>query len=872
MSNIAIEDAYPLLPAQRGFLVDSLAGESDQYRQQICVEVNISAVKLKQHIQQVVSKNKILRTVFDWSDGQPMQVVISGLRPVVEEYETTDDSTRSSLLQTERMALGALSDAPPIRFAIISQKSQLFLAVTYHHILLDGPSISLLLEQIMTGVYLPDISFDTYQGWLEDNVGANEYAIWEELLANINRSSGIAYGQVQDNTRHYEATLDKAFYGELINKAKTLHVTPAVYLQTLWSEWALAYFHKEKLLYGLVTSTRLPGLTDTALGPYIATVPWLVSSSKTETLNATVAETNDIGLRIAKAKHIPLGDIAKHTSPQALGFEFILTITTRPVENTAAYTVTDTYENTGYKLSVDIEITDSVQIKFTTILNGISDALVSFADYCERQIKSSAKLDITGRAPISAEQKISVDGSDTQSLNNTHNIRMALSVLFDIVEADIDMSVSFLEMGGDSIIALRFKSLLRDKGLDVSIGDILQADSIRELTHRVREVDNVDQKAEHGSSAPLRTTHDLLGDAANQVTPIPSAALAIVNAYRLGYGQDYHEQTAFCLSGSFDTDLLEHSLKLLANELPTLRLHYPKEMPMTQVLTNTPRVTLEVKEYAEQSFDMFVKTVNIEDWNEPFDIASGPMLRVVVSRARRDEWYFFMSFSALVTDGWSFATMLERLFNIYASLNNGAYIANHPDPYMNYADSTSLTIPTYTTVLIEEAPDGYTSNISGADFVIEESLAVKIFAKSQEEHQTVSHFLLNVVHEVLKDKGFADIQIYENGRDTPDYFESVGPYCRLSSYEVCAQGLKHAYFVFENYPRDSEDRLKSGQQQYFHEHGNWRRNLLPPMVATGFLFDAMGKTITAQILSRDGPRSAKHYGKLIHQAIEEKFL
>ena len=187
--DIRIEDAYPLLPAQRGFLVDSLAGEEDRYRQQICVEVSLPIPALKNNIQELVARNKILRTIFDWSDGEPVQVVIDGINPSINMFSIPEDGILSLLLTQEKGALRPVSDAPPIRFAIIQDGRKVFLAVTYHHILLDGPSVNLLLEQVLTANYLPEVPASVYHEWFEQNISENEYAVWRDLLSGIDRQS-----------------------------------------------------------------------------------------------------------------------------------------------------------------------------------------------------------------------------------------------------------------------------------------------------------------------------------------------------------------------------------------------------------------------------------------------------------------------------------------------------------------------------------------------------------------------------------------------------------------------------------------------------------------------------------------------------------
>lgn len=844
--DIRIEDAYPLLPAQRGFLVDSVAGEEDRYRQQICVEVSLPISVLKNNIQELVARNKILRTIFDWSDGEPVQVVIGGINPCINMFSVPEDGTLSQLLTQEKGALRPVSDAPPIRFAIIQDGHRVLLAITYHHILLDGPSVNLLLEQVLTANYLSEVPPSVYHEWFEQNIGENEYAVWRDLLSGIDSQSGVLHGNAHPYAaKQYQVKLGPAFYGKLLKKAKELHTTPAVYMQTLWSEWALTYFNKESFLYGLVTSTRTAGLFESAIGPYISTVPWIAHGQDND-FDRAVKSTNDDVLSIIKAKHISLGDITKRISPLAMSFDAILTIATRPVQDTISYKVLETYENTGYKLSVDIEIADEVSINFSTSLNEMANALKSFVSYATRQVSGSLKVPVYGRYHGVSEP----EGVETVNIENHSNLITALADTFDISEKDIQQNSSFLELGGDSIMALRLKSHLKNDGFDISIGDILQTTSIRDLAAKIRTHKREVSVPEKSANEYIVMAKDLLGDIVEDITFVPSAARKIIDAYRHGFGQDYHEQTAFRLTGSFDSAILAVALDKLASEYPTLRLVYPTELPDLQVLTTVSRVTLEAKKPTTQSFDQFVHYISQEHWVCPFDISKGPLLRTVVaSNVNEKEWYFFMSFSALVTDGWSFSTMLERLFSIYRELLTDSYTPRFTDPYTEYCKGIyeGSGDQSYAPTIA----DNYSSEILGEDFVIDSVLAANIFKRSRESHRTTSDSLLSTLRKVLIGKGFAEIKVYENGRDDSQLYTSVAPYSFLSSRKVEKQGKKLAYFVFENYPRESENRLKDGQVEYFDEHGNWRRDLLPPGADIGFVFDVDKEIINVRVLVRD---------------------
>lgn len=857
-TEIKIEAVYPLLPAQQGLLVDSLAGENDIYRQQICVEiiVPISIDALRQNIYATVKRHELLRTIFDWSDNNPLRVVVDGIEPSVHVFSNIGgENALLDILMNEKAALKPVNETPPIRFAIIEYNGKQLLTVTYHHVLLDGPSVDLLLQQIIKGDVLPESPNTAYSEWYKRNVGNTEHAIWKAILATINKEDGVLTQSTERNeSKLYTAQLNLEFYRLVLEKAKVLHTTPAVYIQTLWSIWAQSYFEKESFLYGLVVSTRRPDLTDNVMGPYISTIPWPVSGSVAD-IDSLVQQTNNRILDIQVAKHMPLGNIAKYASPLAMNFDSILTITTRPVEDTSLYKIIKTSENTGYILSVDIEISNSIEVTFSTLLENMEGAVESFVDFCKNQVGNSTLLPVNNHYQY--VERIMAPEVQAVSLE-VSTLTQHIAAILNVPAENILATASFLEAGGDSIAALRLKARLKSYGFETSVGDILKTTSLSELAQKIRLSDSPrsDSKDIHQD---IRTAlYDQFEESIEDLTYIPSAAYALVTAYRNGFGQDYHEQTAFRLKSFIDQDILAQAFHALGLEFPTLRFTYPEQYPELQVLLKSPRLTFRSTDSEIRSFERFVIDVNEEDWAIPYDIADGALLKATVAKVSDTESYLFISFSALVTDGWSFSTMLERLFEIYNELLIISYTPKAIDTYLQHSKAHHSHQPPSYAIRPLDNEHVYSSVVSGNDFVIEKETVEALSATAKLEHTTVSDVLVKCVTRSLYNKNFSELQVYENGRDSPESFNSVGPYSTLTSYPIDPEGRDYAYYVFENYPRESENRLRNGEIYHFKEEGNWRRDLMPPRVTVGFLFDEDGDTVRVRLFVRGNQEDALH--------------
>jgi aryl carrier-like protein len=786
--------------------------------------------------------------VFDWSEDDPLQIVIEGLKPEIHVIEVElNDSQLATLLKNERSLLKPVSDAPPIRFTIV-EGSRRLLILTYHHIILDGPSIFLLLDMLL-GEYIPNTSdAHYYLNWYEENVGIDEHAAWRNHFSDIAAYHGrIAGKTTQSALQHYEQTLPATLRKGLIAASKDFHTTPAVYIQSLWSAWAARYFQLNRFLYGLVVTTRLPDMSDYELGPYISTVPWIVDVG-----NASFAEivqnTAQAHSHTLKAKHLPLGEIIRHTSPAAASFDSILTIASRESHIHKPYSVRNTYENTGYKLSVDITLSSTITISFSGYLTQTDRALASFIDYCNKQIGLEDLQSIVGIFDTKAVRRKA--RSQITPPHQAHTVLCALSEALDIPLDEIDQAYSFLDLGGDSISALRLKSFLRDQGLEISINDIIQSVTVKELIHSTKTL----KRTDHINAIHSQEIHE-------RITPTPPAALSIVRAYTHGLGQDYHEQTGFHLRGSLDSTALQKALVFLSEEMCTLRIFYTSANTATQRISTRSRTEYTHTTSKYKGFREFIDYTSDEDWRRPFDIEEQALLRVVTCSGPSDSWYLFMSFSALVTDGWSFSIFLERLFTIYGQIINKVPLSHMHDSYLEYCTLLSPVAPENDNK-VDSITGSYTSNIASNRFKLSKKLTTLVVHRSKAEHQTLAQTLQEAVAHTLQEQGYSELCIYESGRNASKTLHAIGPLSRVSKRRLQSISGPKAYFVFENYPKESENRLRNQNVMYFSEQGDWRRDLLPPFVDIGYVFDLQQDgRLTVDILTRSSNTQGEQIAK-----------
>ncbi|KAL4736553.1 hypothetical protein BDV11DRAFT_172831 [Aspergillus similis] len=128
----------------------------------------------------------------------------------------------------------------------------------------------------------------------------------------------------------------------------------------------------------------------------------------------------------------------------------------------------------------------------------------------------------------------------------------------------IKLDKSFIAQGGDSLLAIKLMARCGEAGYTITINDMLQATSIRELCQSV--------KLSEGSSAPGKTSSSTVLDGPAQPAEIRTTPLT--EAQRLYASTKAWDAKVFQLEGGIAESTLYAALKLLVSHHPILRANF----------------------------------------------------------------------------------------------------------------------------------------------------------------------------------------------------------------------------------------------------------------------------------------------------------
>jgi SAM-dependent methyltransferase len=332
-----IEDIYELSPLQRGMLLHTVHdGASDMYLGQhvYIVDGPLDAGALIQAWRQVFTSHPALRTSFHW-DGldKPLQVVHRDVAPPAhrEDWSGVDAEHQRErlerLMAEERAAGFDLTAAPLQRLHLIRlADGRHAVAWTHHHLLLDGWSVPVFMNEVMAhyqsltaGGPLPPPAppYRDYIAWLHQQDLDEAKAFWKQTLVGVTPGHLAmrpvdprrGTGPVERHAVSIAGTIEAG-----LREAATRHqVTINAVLEAAWSIVLSRYTGRADVVFGCVSSGRPAELrgVDRMIGMFVNTLPVPVTVPKDGDLGEWLRDIQTSYAAIRRYEFSPLSDIKK---------------------------------------------------------------------------------------------------------------------------------------------------------------------------------------------------------------------------------------------------------------------------------------------------------------------------------------------------------------------------------------------------------------------------------------------------------------------------------------------------------------------------------------------------------------------------------
>ena len=346
-----VADVLPLTPLQQGLLFHASTAhgnDDDVYAVQLDITVTgpLDPHRLREAVHTVVHRHPHLVARFCQLFDEPVQIIpadpVIGWRYV--ELDTGDpDQQVEQLCAAQRAAVCDLAHQPAFRVALVrTAEDRHRIVLTNHHIVLDGWSKSILLQEIIAsyhGQRLPAaVPYRRFVAWLADRDRAAAEAAWRQVLAGFDTPTlvgppdrlglgprGIAALRVPEETTRALSEL-----------ACSCHTTVNTVLQAAWAQILMWLTGQHDVVFGTAVSGRPTEVAgaDSMVGLLINTVPVRTNITPTTTIADLLDQLQNAHNATLEHQHLALRDIHRITGHDQL-FDTLFAYENYPIDTAA---------------------------------------------------------------------------------------------------------------------------------------------------------------------------------------------------------------------------------------------------------------------------------------------------------------------------------------------------------------------------------------------------------------------------------------------------------------------------------------------------------------------------------------------------------
>jgi amino acid adenylation domain-containing protein/non-ribosomal peptide synthase protein (TIGR01720 family) len=522
-----IADVLPLTPLQQGLLFHAGTAHElgdDVYAVQLDISLSgpLDEHRLRQAVHAVVNRHPNLAARFCSQFDEPVQIIPADPAPSWQyteldvEHAAVEAQVRK-LSAAQRAAVCDLAEQPALRVALIRTAADRHrLLLTNHHILMDGWSLQVFLQEVFVGYLghrLPAaVPYRRFVSWLADRDRDAAEAAWRQVLAGIDAPTLVGtpdrLGVGPRDTKSFRVSEETAqALGQLARSSQT---TVSTVLQGAWALVLGGLTGRGDVAFGAVVSGRpadVPG-ADSMVGLLINTVPVRARITPSSTTADLLDELQTAHNDTLEHQHVALRDIHRIAGHDRL-FDTVFVYENYPTGAEASETTGELVINEvtnrdyyHYPLAVQAvpgrEIEVRVQFRTDVFDAARVDAIIKRFE----QVLLAMTADPTGLlwdlmdgdeharpAPAAAPATRHRNTGGEERSPATLVEQVLAGIFAHVLELDgVGVDESFFELGGDSLSAMRAVAAV-NAALDVrlAVSTFLEAPSVRAVSRHLAE-------------------------------------------------------------------------------------------------------------------------------------------------------------------------------------------------------------------------------------------------------------------------------------------------------------------------------------------------------------------------------------------------
>ncbi|KAM9876129.1 amino acid adenylation domain-containing protein [Verticillium dahliae] len=522
-AGISVDYIAPCTPLQEGMLSRTFSQGEESYfvSFQLKLSDNLVASRLQESWDKLVALHPILRTRFVPTSGGFAQVALSPTQIPWKSYTVGQDGVKLLLQEARSSWIKNNQDSilEPMECLVVNSEGDRLLVVHIFHALYDG------------------ISFESMLQWLADDISQKPHAQRPAFLDTL------SHGPLQnfDHSRFFwsehlssctfeplpriitdEApslrSVRRLYNVERLREAsKALNITLQSAVLSLWSGTFGKSFSPRAAM-GVVVSGRVLDIEDVedVMGPLFNTLPFYPDVATNNTLQKLAQRCHDFNVSTLPFQHTALRNIQKWCSGGHPIFDNLFVYQNDvPLASNAEtfWTVEDSFVANDYPLAfeatakgdADLQVQIVVRQDVATeadvqrILEDFEEGMFALATGRAGTLRNQASA-LTSQESSAGASPLTTRSASTDSAGHSTDvsapeftvsnfgwteatlaIRFEISRLAQIPVESISECNSLLELGLDSIDIVSLSARLKQKGIDISMSQLLRAQNIESM-------------------------------------------------------------------------------------------------------------------------------------------------------------------------------------------------------------------------------------------------------------------------------------------------------------------------------------------------------------------------------------------------------
>jgi amino acid adenylation domain-containing protein len=726
-----IEAIAPCTPLQQGMIARYLDSDDGLY-------FNTFEFRLHDHVKEdelqdawaaVYISTQILRTVFMKTDDGYVQAALRNVH-VPWRVQTTDSETLSQCIEdTKRSWLQANSAelVQPFEVILVATPQERLLLVHIFHALYDGISIDLMFQSFWNAYKHREIKTDAppfqsvlARGPLQPAEGAKKF--WETHLSNVtSRPFPVLANEVHD--RSIVVTRNLSALSAYDSTRRKLNVTAQAIAQACWLRVLQEHYHSV-VTVGMVVSGRnfdYDG-ADRIVGPLFNTIPYQYHPRPREAWSSLIHRVHEFNLAALPYQHTPLRDVTKwckrsHDQP-LFDTLFVYQVADESQEwaKNDAWELQDGDTVADYPLAFEIEQRGNDSWALTLVAQGqISDTdsssrlLQRFEETLKEVLADPVAIletnidnEITNTNGVRDMQVSPSESTNSMKFvwtTNAIRIRDEIALLANTEAEEITEMTSILELGLDSIDAIKLSSKLKKHGITLPVSGVMRgltvkrmeqniADSQSRLVPTPADVDSILHKSELKEYFGQCRNDSNEIDRVLPLTPLQEAMVAdmVASDFRRYYNHD-----VLRISQDVDIKRLRDAWSQVVADSPILRTSFVEvdnpEIPVSfaQIIHVYPHnFWTQTESDSEPDFPAIFESLRIDAIRSN---SSKPPFRILLVQCPVQS-YLVLSVAHALYDGHSLSLLHSDVMDAY----HGQY-SPRPDYEPVLADILSSSSP-----------------------------------------------------------------------------------------------------------------------------------------------------------------------------------